>query len=270
MSDQKLSLQHKLFAAVERMVRDTPVHDANLRFPAAVDDMDFSIDVECADIEFHIPADITGVDFVMGAGKTHEIVEQLTQPAVIDAGMGKLEAKVIDEKVDTIENAHVHDEPIVLDTDARVTDFFKQHRIKPGLLYSTTVKGVSIPALKPIAKNVMTDIASTASVKENLFFFRRLIVRHKPVVLSFMTEKEQLVYWKWAVSQTGKEAKKLAMVGVFTGVPYDYIENIKINYSQKRLFYNFRARAFRPGEHLKDVALFNDLDTNKTIVVMAR
>jgi hypothetical protein len=43
-----------------------------------------------------------------------------------------------------------------------------------------------------------------------------------------------------------------------------------VNYSQRRLNYNFKTKALRSDSQLEDIALFTDLDTNKTIVVMAK
>jgi hypothetical protein len=174
----------------------------------------------------------------------------------------------------------VIDEPLQLTTTTRIVDFFQQFAIDPGRLSSwlstftsppgsSFVKSIDIDRLKPtIHKLPETKLKMAARVKENLAFFRRLAVQKKPVILSFLSEKEQLVYWKRAVTQTRKEARYLQILGVYTGVPYDCVENIKVNYSQKSLNYNFKVRSHRIQSEIRDIALFNDITQNKILMVV--
>jgi hypothetical protein len=271
MPDQKLNLPHKVFAAIERLVSETPVSDVGLDFPVEIAEMDFTIPGKNEDIDLAVPAEVSEIRFDLEA-ETREIVEELAHPAIMDAAVEGLDAAVKDEKVDAVGTAAVYDEPMQMGENIRVIDVFKTYHIDSKFYYTASVKSLGLPELKPNTREMIVDIASRVPVKENVLFFKRLTVQQKPVVLTFLSEKDQLVYWRQAVLQTKKEARKLELVGVYKGVPYDFIEHIKVNYSRKALCYNYNLKALRAGgqDALNDVALFTDLETKKTIVVMAK
>ncbi|MGE5343283.1 MAG: hypothetical protein ACM3SY_17580 [Candidatus Omnitrophota bacterium] len=272
MSDQKLNLSHKVFAALERLVKDTVVWDAELTIPATCCDQELSLPQTCVAIDPAIPSAVVDLEesSLCIRAETQEIVDHLIHPTITDARMNALEAVVHDEPVGDIASATIHEVPLDLETSSelRVHDFFKKYRIAPTLSYTATVKPIDIESLKAPVHGIAVNLASRCFIRENVTFFHRLTVQHKPAVLSFLSERTQLGYWKRAVVQTKKEARKLDLIGIYWGVPYESIENIKINYSQKRLCYHFKAQALHSDIALKNIALFVDTDTQKTVVVM--
>ena len=99
----------------------------------------------------------------------------------------------------------------------------------------------------------------TTLVKEDIFYFRRLTLQKQPVRLSFLAEAEQLAYWKQAVRQSRKEPRQLQIAGLYNGIPYDCVENLKIKASPS--FQGSRCQ-------LKNIALLNDSTENKVLVVV--
>ncbi len=268
MSEAKLNIQQKLFAVIEGMVKDTGVKDIPLDMPAAVETLDYTIDMDekihpidfsvstaVDQVETDIPVDIVGA------------VEQLTQPEVKDAAISDLQTEVVDEKVEAINCPPIHDADTHLTTE--INDFFKTFNVSKKLKYNAAVKGVDIAKLKPQTQTHNLNFTIQPVVKDNLPFFKRFTVNKKPVVLSFLGEREQLRYWKKAVEKTRKDVKKLKMVGVYTAVPRGSTENLKINFSTKSLNYNFKDSfsLYKKEEPVQDLALFEDIETKKSIMV---
>ena len=279
MSEEKLKLPQKLFAALERLIRDTRVKDLDLEWKVNTKPLYFSMDTGINSLDFSIPARVAEQPVTIETD-TVEIVYQLAHPSVNDASLEALTTEITDENVELINTAVVVEEPLQLTTTTPVVDFFQQFAIDPGRLTASFLTGSSSPgsvlvrSIEPchlksaIHRLPESKLKIPAVVKDNLFFFRRLTVQRKPVVLSFLSEKEQLVYWKRAVTQTGKEARNLQILGVYTGVPYECVENIKMNYNQMSLTYHFRARAHNIRGEMRDIALFNDKTVNKILMVV--
>lgn len=270
MPEAKLNLQQKLFAVIEAMVKETDVKDVPLHMPAAVETLNYTIDMEekIHPMDFSVS---TAVDEIESSIQTQiiGIVDELNRPEIKDAAISDLRngAKIVDEKVGTITC------PALLETDTRLTtetkDFFKTFNVDKKLKYDAPVKGVDIAKLKPSARTFSLNLTVQPVLKDNLPFFKRVTVDKKPVVLSFLSEREQLHYWKKAIEKVRKDVKKMKMLGVYTAVPRGNTENLKINFSTKSLNYNFKNSLglYKKEEPVKDLALFEDLETGKSIMV---
>lgn len=145
-------------------------------------------------------------------------------------------------------------------------DEFTQVEVKK-FKFAIDVKGINLTNLKPIPHGLNLTVFPT--LKDNLPFFKRFPIEKKPIVLSYLAEEEQLHYCKNAVLKTRKDPKKLKLVGVYKGIPRGSIENIKINYSTNYLNYNFKTffSPYKKSEPFKDIALFQDLETDKSVMV---
>jgi len=260
----KLQIQHKLFAAIERMIKETRVFPIDLEQPASVSGTNLEINAGQHSLPMDIPAAITGIPVTINT-PTHEIVETLTNPPVHDAGAHAIDTPVNDVPTALLTTVDVHNVPVRLNTRVPVNDFLKEYDIKPHVHYSTPAKSIDIKALTAITKTIPTVM--THRLKENTVAFRRVTVTHPPVELSYLTEKEQLVFWKKAVEKTRKEPRKLQLIGVYTAIAYDCIENLKINLHQRRLNYTFKTQIPRDRGQLRDIALFKDLETEKSVMV---
>jgi hypothetical protein len=277
MSEEKLKLPQKMFAALERLIRDTRVIDVNLQWEVTAKTLHFSLASEAHDLDFYISTNVVEEPISIDSD-IREIVHQLAHPSVEDASLDSLTADIKDENVELITSAAVIDEPLTLTTGIQVKDFFRQAAIDPSRISSSFFKGksqevaiknIDLACVKPVIHRLPdSKLKITIVVKENLFFFRRLTVQKKPAVLSFLSEREQLIYWKRAVTQTQKDARHLQMLGVYTGIAYDCVENIKMNYSQMTLTYHFKSRTPKNRCQLKDIALFSDTDINKIFMVV--
>lgn len=259
-----MNLSHKAFAALERLMRDTRVKDADLHIAAASRQVELTIPRQTNEVEISMPVRTTEIDFQVRTA-TQEALAELHNPTVQDAKVESLEPSVIDEKVETINEVEVRGQP--LDIHVGVHDFFKKFNISAKLYYTTSVKAVNLDRLIPRIFRYKFDTALEGRVRENLPFFKKLPVEQKPAVLSFMSEKEQLSYWRQAVIQTRKEPRHLQLLGVYPGVPYNAIEKIRVNFSHKSMCYNYKPGAQSRKGNPMNVALFTDLDTEKTVLV---
>lgn len=263
MSEQEFKLTQKVFALIERMVKETPVRNLQLaigKHPFVTADLDFSFTVNTQEIHWQLAASVVQLTFAITT-TTHEIVEQFTHPLLCDAEMEALQAHVLDLDVNCIIAPQIHhyDEQLDLAPTCKVFDFFKKFKVNEKLFYTTTIHSIHTYAITTPIKNV--SFALTTTVKENLQLFRRLTIERLPVELSYIPEKEQLVLWRNAVIKTKQEPRYLKMMGVYTGVPYHCIETEKISLNPVRnsLSYHFKAKfpANLDEIQLRDIALFS-------------
>jgi hypothetical protein len=269
MSDKELKLTQKLFAVVEGLVKATKVHSINVHPESEhgaeghVKEMDFSFEINHHSLDFDMTADVSPLPFSIPV-ETCEIVQQFNQPPIYDASLENIETRIIDEQVENIIHTSVQgleSTDIRFDADTKVHDLFKLYNIKPKLAYDTPVKSIN-----PQWQKINTyDIPCTLKtrVKENTRFFKRLTVERHSVEMSLLAEKDQLIFWRNAVLKTKKEPKQLKLLGVYTGVPYPYIETQKItmNPTKKTLTYVFNSKTPKKSdpEQLKDIALFTTI-----------
>lgn len=262
MSDQELKLSHKFFALLERMVASTPVHSLDLdvgRANRGVLDLDFSCSATSRELQWHMSTTVNGLPFSITTSSV-EIVEQFAHPSIVDAAMESFQAHVVDLDVSGITNPVIHhyDDQLTLDTSCKVYDFFKQFKLQEKLFYSTTVHSIEIHTITVPIRHIPVTISTT--VKENLLLFRRLTIERQPVELSYIHEKDQLVFWRNAVLKTKQEPRYLKMIGVYTGVPYYCIETEKITLNPTRHSLSYRFKLKLPAKmednDLKDIALF--------------
>jgi hypothetical protein len=266
MSEDKLKVQQKLFAAIEGMVKETRIKEVPLHFLTEVKPLTFSIDMKerCRGLDFSIPLSVTDMEFSIKPRMTC-IVEEFAKPRVEDAAIAALETTVTDEPVEMFHSPTVFDADPGLTTGTR--DFFKSVGVDKKLKYNVSVKKIDLTAFKP--KTYHLNFFIRPILRDNLGYFNRFTVAKKPVMMWLLAEKEQLHYWKKAVLKTRKDPRKLKLVAVYPGIPRDMVENIKINYASKCLNYNFKTslRLLKKDEPLKDMALFKDLETGKSIMV---
>ncbi len=265
MSEQKLNLSQKAFAYLERMVKETQIHSANLTVTTPTSGLTLTIDTSSNDVKFNIDTQVADTAFSINTD-SHEILEDFLHPHIYDSAVDSLKTIVIDEKIELILTAAVHDEH--LHFTSQPIDFFKKFNLQSKLFYETTIKTIDFKNLKPRVHDSV--FAINTAIRDNLFIFKRLTVEQKPVVLSFLSENHQLGFWRQAVLQTRKEPRHLDLIGIYIGVPYDIIEKIRLNYAGKRLCYNFKLHSPGKATQLNDIALFGDLDTGKTVVILMK
>jgi len=282
MSEEKLKLPQKMFAALERLIRETRVRELDLDYRVTAKTTDISMKTAVKPIAFALPATVTDIPVTITT-QSIEILSQFIHPDIFDSSLESLTTAVVDEQVESINTTAVVEEPLEFSATTRVIDLFRQYRIDPRRLSSyiqsdsskpsrltSLIRQVDFQLLKPGVHTLhQNKLKISAEIKENTVLFKRLTTQKKAVILSYLSEQEQLIYWRQAVLQTKKEPRQLQLIGVFTGIPYDYVENIKVNYRQKSLNYNFKVKS-TPGKRsiqLKDIALFSDITTNKIIMV---
>ena len=266
MSETKLNLQQRLFSVIESMVKETEVRDIPTDVPAVVETLDYAFRMEdvIQTLDFDITSTIDDVDISIEP-EIVEIIGELACPQIGDAAISDLETEIVDEKVEEINCPGIFDVDTSLTTETK--DFFKIFDVEKKLKYDTVVKALEPGDLTPGIKRLNLTIFPI--LKDNLPFFNSITVEKKPVVLSFLSEKEQLEYWKKAVLKTRRDVKQLKMIGVYTGIPRGRIDNIKINFSTRCLNYTFKVSLglYKKEGTLKDLALFQDLETGKSIMV---
>lgn len=261
---QKFHIQHRLFAAVERWVKETRVFSVDVEEFATVSEVELCFKTCTHDQGFNLSAEVTGLPIMINT-QTYEVVEGLTRPRVEDAAIAELETKITDVSVEIVKTASVHDVPVNIGSTTTVKDFFKVYNVKPRFHYNCPVKSIDFSQLKPVIHGL--GLVILPHLQDNIFAFRRLTVEQAQVVLSYLSEKAQLEFWRKAVEKTGKEPRRLKLIGVYSSVAYDCIDNVKINYSLRRLSYNFKSHIPRDRGPLRDIGIFRDMDSEKTVMV---
>lgn len=264
MSEQKLNLTHKLFALLESMVSQLVIHEVDLSMPLPV-----------LSLALTMPAGARELDFTVGTSVTELAVPEFSI-TVCDA-VGEFERPTIQGGDTAAPTTVVLDEPLsgysspavqAMDPEAlyaKVHDFeqtvaplrFKARCVVHELKYV-----LDKPLLYALKIEVPARVAdATASAL-------RLTVKKSPLNLLFLSQGEQLAFWKKALLQTRKEARKLDLLGIYPGVPYAVIERMRIDNFSKRLTFNFQSEAERKALVLHDIAVFNDLETMKAVIVI--
>lgn len=246
-------------------MRDTQVNDADIRIATAARQLEPTIPGQTNEVPVSMDAGTAEVDFSIPTS-TQEALAELCNPTVQDARVESLEPEVIDEKVDTVSRVGI--QSCSTDIHTIVHDLFKTFNISPKMHYTTRVKSVNPDHFKPRVFRFKFDSSLQGRVREDIVFFKKLTVEQNPAVLTFVTEKEQLSYWRQAVIQTRKEPRQLKLLGVYPGVPYNAIEKIRVNFSHKSMCYNYKPGSSPRHVNPKNVALFTDLDTEKTVLVV--
>jgi len=278
MSDKELKISQKLFALLERLVKETKVHgievvpDPDTGRVAALDlgmtvnncDLDFKISTGQRELSFHLDTEVIG------------IMQQFSNPTVHDGGMKEIDAQVKDEPVDNIHRPKVlavAEEDIKIDTGVSVRDLFKTYNIKSKPTFTTKIHSLEAADWTTVSQDI--PVKMTARIHDNLFFVRRLTVERQAVELSLMSEPEQLEFWKIAVIKTRKEPKQLKLLGVYTGIPYALVERDKITMNPGRGTLSYRLKMDVPrkrsSEDMKDIALFAVTnDSAKSTLLMVK
>jgi hypothetical protein len=272
MSDKELKLTQKLFRVVEGLVNATKVHSINVHPESEygaeghVSDMDFSFEILHHQLDFKMATHVAEMPFSIPV-ETCEIVQQFNQPHIGDASLENIEFHVVDEQVENILGTSVQniDDDIHFDTKTEVIDLFKQYNIKPKLPYNTKVNTIDIATLKTQSRNIPVKI--NVKVKENLRFFKRLAVERRSVEMTLLSETDQLIFWRNAVLKTKKEPKHLKLLGVYTGIPYPFIETEKITMNPTNLSLSYKFNTKTPKnpdqEQLRDIALFTTVSSEQ-------
>lgn len=271
MSEQELSLTHRLFAVLERWVKETRVHGIEVvPDPAtgAVKTLEFNLDTGVGELDYSFTSSVSTLDFQIET-ETVEIVQTLIQPQINDAAMEDLQVTINDEKIDRLTHIAIHDQDTSMDAGGQpptVHDLFKKFNLKPKLLYSTTIHKLDIQRWRTGVKVNSLPVAFSAKIQDNLLLAKRFAVERKPAEVSYVSEKNQLILWKKAVEKSGKEPKDLKLIGIYPGVPFYFIqaEKISINPVNRILTYRFKANLpnKRSPEDLRDLALFSTIPKN--------
>lgn len=268
MSEKELSLTHRLFAVLERWVKETRVHGIEVvPDPAtgAVKSLDFKLDTGIGELDYSFSSSLSTLNFHIEA-ETFEIVQTLIRPKINDAAMEELEVGINDEKIDQLTGIDIHDQDTSLDTADQppmVHDLFKKFNLKPKLLYSTKIHKLDIQRWRTGVKVNKLPVTFSANIQDNLLLAKRFAVERKPAEVSYVSEKNQLILWKKAVEKSGKEPKDMKLIGIYPGVPFYFIqaEKISINPVSRILTYRFKAKLprARGPEDLRDMALFSTI-----------
>jgi hypothetical protein len=286
MSEEKLKLSQKMFAALERLIREARVKDLELELEVKTKSLEYSLTASTQSPDFALTAPVKETPLTLAVNPV-EIVYRLSNPVIGTASLDTLTTRVVDEEVERINTAAVFTEPFQAITTAEVKDLFKEYHIVPGRLPASHQIASATGSSGSLVKNLEFHLVPprqhlgvhsvpesrlkiTPQIKENVFYFKRLTLQKRPVKLSFLSEQQQLIYWRQAVLKSRKEPRQLQIAGVYTGIPYDCVENLKINAQQNTLQYNFKTGSQFQGSRcpLKNIALFNDLSENKVLVVV--
>ncbi|MCP4217491.1 MAG: hypothetical protein GY765_22815 [bacterium] len=263
MSATGLNFQQKLFAVVEGLVKTTKVKDLDMDVPVQTYRLPFAVRTSVHTGNLEIKTTVNAPVFGITPRITGEL-EVFNHPRITDAKISALDAVVKDEKVETINCTSIGD--INFSIQCETVDFFSRFSYAGRPEYITSVKSIAVSDVKTPIHSLKPVIRPL--VKDNLRYFNNYTVTNKSVVLSLVSEKKQLAYWRDAVLKTRKDPKRLELIGIFYGVPRGAVENLKINFSDKCLNYNFKNSRDNSREiSLEQPALFRDLDNDKSIMV---
>jgi hypothetical protein len=262
MSDKKLKLSHKIAGVIDRLIKTTRVKTINLSVLKGIGDLPVSINFSIKRVSPYISYNPSYLEFQIHP-ELIEIVGTLKNNKTMSVSLEDLKTAVKDEPLAVYHSNSV----LKVNTYFAATkvDFFEEFKVARKLKYKTKIKDISSHFAVPKINNL--ESFKFPMIKENLYYIKKQKIIQKTVQLTYLTEKQQLNYWRRAVISTKKEPKKLEFIGVYYQVPYYDIEKIKINYKLKELSYVLKENIIAKKTRICNIIVFRDIAEKKGVII---
>lgn len=256
------TLPQKLLTLLDRMIRGTKIKEippliaCQIRSvtqppPAKIDSESLRINTTFQPVALPQTSQVT------------DIIQNFATPQTHQCSLSDLLAQIHTENIKSIRSVGWVSPSITIHSKA--IDLFKKFDLSRRLNYKTRVHTLSPSTLSTQVKS--TGFQLNLQIRNKLADLMTIPVKVPPAVLSFISEKEQLAFWKLAIRQAHKSPKQMNLIGIYPGVPYNCATHIEVD-RLKNLQFRFKEKLSTVRGNLQKVALFRDLDTQKIISVV--
>lgn len=262
MPDKKLKLSHKIAGVIDRLIKSTRVKTVDLSVLKGIISIPVIIESSRKRLIPHITYNNKSINFNIQPVLI-EIIGVLNANKVNSVSLKDLKTNIKSEPLEIYHINNVYDMNTFFTTVS--IDFFEEFKVSKKLSYRTKINNLSFSIIKPNIIKLHTF--KFPIIKDNLFLIKRYRITKKSVQLSYLSEKQQLNYWRRAVITTRKEPKLLEFIGVYYQVPYYDIEKMKVNYKLKELSYNLKENIIAKKTRICNIIVFRDIIEKKGVII---
>ncbi len=262
MSDKKLNLSHKLAGVIDRLIKTTRVKEVDLNTFKGMRSVNLRIESVIKRGVPFIAFNERVIDCVIEP-QLFEVIGNLKKNKVFTISLSELNTNIKAENLHITYSGDVCDIPTNINT--KTEDVFKKFNISSKLNYKTKIRELNLRLFKP--KILSVHRLDYPRIIDNYYLIKKTIISKKSVKFDFLSEKEQLIYWRKAVIQTKRDPKGLELMGVYYDVPYYNIENFKIDFSMQKLSYRLKENTNTNKLKVCDIIIFRDISKKKGIII---
>jgi len=262
MSDKKLKLSHRIAGVIDRLIKTTKVKEVDLSVFKRNVSVPVIIESAVKRADLHLKYNPKFIEPTI-TPELIEIIDTLKNTSVISILLEDLNVKIRREEFELFSSNDIFD--LRTRFSAETVDFFKKYNISSKLNYKTKITKIDFDILKP--KIYKLKSFKFPVIKENLYVIKKNIIVKKSVSLSYLSEKQQLNYWRKAVIATKKEPKELELIGVYYNVPYYDIEKLKVDYKLKELSYKLKENIIAKKTRMCNIIVFRDIMEKKGVII---
>jgi hypothetical protein len=265
MPGQRLNIPQRLFSLLEKIFGECRVSEALLTFAGGTVPVPLAWACRPAEVALLCSVAVHSQEMAWSQVQVVDLLEKVERANVTDFLVGTEHPAIAENDL-----ALLHSPPLAavrLEMRPAVRDVFNKFNAKYFSSAADMVRGWELPHSGRIAaKQVQLSLSSY--VRENTALMRTMVIKRRPVILNYVAESEQLEFWKMAVEQTGKEPRRLELIGVYLGIPLERVESFRWDSQGNHLALVVSRSAPLAGlSENKDVALFRDLETQKAVMV---
>ncbi len=262
MSDKKLNLSHKLAGVIDRLIKTTRIKDLDLSTFKGMRTLNLSIEPVIKRGVPFIAYNESVIDCVIEP-QLVEVIGDLRDNKVLTISLSELKADIKTENLHITYSGDIFD--ISTNIITKTEDFFKKFNISSKLKYKTKIRELNLSLFKP--KILSVHRLDYPRIIDNYYLIKKIIISKKSAEFNFLSEKEQLIYWRKAVIQTKRDPKGLELMGVYYNVPYYNIENFKIDFKMQKLNYQLKENTNTKKLKVCDIIIFRDVLKKKGIII---
>lgn len=262
MSGQKLSLTQKLAGVIDRLIKTNYVKEFDLNIFNKVQYANLTIEPTIKKTIPNIEGDIRESSCVINS-QIIEIIGAIRNIKVENISLSELNTDIKAENLSIIHTGHLKRIPVKI--DIKIKDFFDTYNISSKLSYKTNVKHLGINTFEPKINKIKNF--NYPRIIDNYYLIKKCPTLKSSVQFNFLTEKEQLTYWRKAVTQTKRDPKNLELIGVYYQVPYYNIEQFKIDFNLRKLSYCLKENSVVKKIKVCDIIVFRDNIKKKGIII---
>jgi len=262
MPDKKLGLTHKFAGVIERLIKTTEVKNLELNFFRGNKALKFNIAPKIKRNIPHISYIEKNMDFKI-IPELIEIIGKFKENQTKTLSLSEFNTKIKTEPLNIFHTNNVFQ--INTSIKVKTENIFEKYNISPVLKYKTRIKCIDFNFLKPVV--LKAPSFKYPLIRDNLYLIKKTIIYKKAVQVSFLSEEQQLTYWRKAVMQSKTEPKSLELIGVYYQVPYYSIENIKIDFKLKQLSYKLKENSVAKKIKEYDIIIFRDIIKKEGIII---
>ena len=255
-------IKQKIFAAIEKIVRNLKVNDLPTDMYTKSNYFFYNLFTENRNMDFEIVSEVNESLNELNAN-INDSMKDIKKPKLITIDFNFLKLKISEVNFNMFNNFKIRSKELLF--IPKVNNSLKSDQNVFKLKYKANVRSMKLN-LKDL--NIRRYVLKfDSNIKEDITIIRLVNTKRNPVILSFLSEEEQLKFWKVAIVNMKKKPKQIELLSIFRNIVLDYIEKVKYDSSKNKLSYCFKLT--NPKKNVKkfDVGIFKDIDNNKAFMV---